>query len=219
MPPVSIEPHYALIKSSLMSDRLFLNLWFPSFDTAEMIPRSASVARQFPFSRVRPGVSFMAVHPISFSEPMIFQQTFDVGADIDRVFHIAQEFVHSDYASELQMFWDMWVPEEEGDLDATWRLAPTPVTMTIHGTEFEEHLYQEAGHIQFELGIDSLFLYEEVDLDDSGSARIKANVQTLVDFTQSIEKNCGISGRVLWSESDDESNLAQKLIARLQRVQ
>jgi hypothetical protein len=47
--------------------------------------------------------------------------------------------------------------------------------------------------------------------------RIKANVQKLVNFTTTVEKNCGISGRVLWSESED--NLAQKLIERLQKVQ
>jgi hypothetical protein len=45
---------------------------------------------------------------------------------------------------------------------------------------------------------------------------VKANVQKLIDFTQHVEKNCGISGRVLWSESDE--NLAQKLIAKLQRI-
>ena len=37
------------------------------------------------------------------------------------------------------------------------------------------------------------------------------------EFTDTVEKNCGISGRVLWSES--EENLAQKLVARLQRIQ
>jgi len=31
-----------------------------------------------------------------------------------------------------------------------------------------------------------------------------------------VEKNCGVTGRVLWSES--EENLAQKLIARLQQT-
>ena len=36
-------------------------------------------------------------------------------------------------------------------------------------------------------------------------------------FTIAVEKNCGITGRVLWSES--EENLAQKLISRLQKVQ
>ena len=117
------------------------------------------------------------------------------------------------------MFWDMWTTENVEDLETTWRLQPQRVVLTVHGTDFDDHLYQEAGHIQFELGLDSLFLYEDVELDEDGQARIKANVQKLVDFTQELEKNCGISGRVLWSESDEETNLAQKLIARLQRVQ
>ena len=39
----------------------------------------------------------------------------------------------------------------------------------------------------------------------------------LVEFTAKVEKNSGATGRLLWSES--EENLAQKLITRLQRSQ
>ncbi len=46
---------------------------------------------------------------------------------------------------------------------------------------------------------------------------MRANIQKLVEFTIKVEKNSGATGRVLWSESED--NLAQKLIQRLQRVQ
>jgi hypothetical protein len=46
---------------------------------------------------------------------------------------------------------------------------------------------------------------------------VRANVQKLVEFTGAAEKNSGASARLLWSES--EENLAQKLIARLQKVQ
>jgi hypothetical protein len=45
---------------------------------------------------------------------------------------------------------------------------------------------------------------------------VRNNVQKLVDFTTSIEKNSGAKTRLLWSES--EENLAQKLVNRLQRV-
>jgi hypothetical protein len=41
-------------------------------------------------------------------------------------------------------------------------------------------------------------------------------VLKLVEFTQRVEKNAGVRGRLLWSES--EETLAQKLIARLQKV-
>jgi hypothetical protein len=38
----------------------------------------------------------------------------------------------------------------------------------------------------------------------------------LLAFTLSVEKNCGISSRLLWTESGEP--LVQKLIDRLQRV-
>jgi hypothetical protein len=54
-------------------------------------------------------------------------------------------------------------------------------------------------------------------LDAEAEERIRANVHTLVDFTNKVEKNAHANGRLLWSDSED--NLAQKLIARLQKVQ
>jgi hypothetical protein len=60
-------------------------------------------------------------------------------------------------------------------------------------------------------------LYEDIELTPVEEARVRVNVHKLVQFTTAVEKNCGITGRVLWSES--EENLADKLIARLQKVQ
>ncbi len=45
---------------------------------------------------------------------------------------------------------------------------------------------------------------------------IRRNVELLLAFTLSVEKNCGISSRLLWTESGEP--LAEKLIARLQRL-
>jgi hypothetical protein len=59
-------------------------------------------------------------------------------------------------------------------------------------------------------------LLEEIDLDQVDAEYIKRNVQKLVEVTNLIQENCGISSRLLWSDSGE--NLAQKLIARLQRV-
>jgi hypothetical protein len=41
-------------------------------------------------------------------------------------------------------------------------------------------------------------------------------VEKLLAFTLSVEKHCGISSRLLWTESGEP--LAEKLIARLQRL-
>jgi hypothetical protein len=200
-----------------MSDRLYLSVWFPSFTEQEMLPRLLSVIKQFPFSEQRPGIGYITVHSIGWDEPTVFQQGFDDRANPESVMALAAEFLHQDNAYELEAMWDLWVPVQQGDLDPTWELKPQQVRFFAFGTEFENSAYQQNGHVQADFGLDTPFLYEEVDWSEPVERRVKSNVQKLVNFTTAVEKNCGISGRVLWSESED--NLAQKLIDRLQKVQ
>jgi len=196
-----------------MADSLYLSLWFPSFTAPEMMPRALSVMRQFPFSSVRPGIGYVGVHPLSWEESPIFAQTFDFRADPERVTQLAAEFLHDDYAYEFEALWDLWTPQPESD---DWRLSPQAVRFVVHGLGFDDGTYQQQGHIMVDLGLDLPFLQEELELTDETADKIRVNVQKLVGFTNAVEKNCGITGRVLWSES--EENLAQKLIARLQKV-
>jgi hypothetical protein len=197
-----------------MADEFFLSLWFPSFSEAEMMPRTLSVLRQFPFSAHHPGISYLAVQPVSWSQPTILERRFRPGLEPDQAIAIAGEFLHSDYAYVFEAYWDLWIPLGEDE-----ELAPSPVQVKLiaHGLDFEEQSYQQAGHLEVDFGLDTPFLYEEQELTTVTESRFRANVQKLVNFTSAVEKNCGISGRVLWSESDE--NLAQKLIERLQRVQ
>ena len=200
-----------------MADQLYLSIWFPGFSAQEMLPRLLSVLKQFPFSAQHGGIGYLAVHSISWDEPTVFQQTFDYRVDPEKVLELAAEFLNEDNAYELEAMWDLWVPVQEGELDVTWQIQPQKVTFFAFGQQFEDSTYQEDGHIQVDFGLDTPFLYEEEDLTEGVEQRIKSNVQKLVSFTGGVEKNCGISGRVLWSESED--NLAQKLIERLQKVQ
>jgi hypothetical protein len=78
-------------------------------------------------------------------------------------------------------------------------------------------VYEQEGHIQVDLGLDSPFLQEDVPMNIEAAARVRANVQKLVEFTSKVEKKAGANARLLWSESDQ--NFAQRLIARLQKVQ
>lgn len=182
-----------------------------------MLPRLLSVLKQFPFSAERAGVGYLAVRSVSWEEPIVFEQTFDDRATPEQALALAAEFLHEDNAYEIDVLWDLWVPEKEGDLDETWVLRPQTVKFIAFGTEFDDAAFQQNGHIQVDFGLDAPFLFEEADFTPSLEQRIKANVQKLVGFTSAVEQNCGISGRVLWSESED--NLAQKLIERLQKVQ
>ena len=202
-----------------MADRLYLSIWFPSFRETEMVPRLLSVLKQFPFSSQKSGIGHLSVYGISWTEPLLFEQTFDYRIDPERALALALagEFLHEDNAYELEALWDLWTPIEEGDLDTTWEMKPQLVKFTAFGTRFEDATYQQNGHIQVDFGLDTPFLYEDVEFTEAVEKRVKANVQKLINFTTAVETNCGISGRVLWSESED--NLAQKLIERLQKVQ
>ena len=67
-----------------------------------------------------------------------------------------------------------------------------------------------------DFGLDTPWVQDENDLDEDGRKRLQQNVEKLLAFTLSVEKHCGISSRLLWTESGEP--LAEKLIARLQRV-
>ena len=79
--------------------------------------------------------------------------------------------------------------------------------------------YEQNGHILVDFGLDTPWVPEADDdepLDEEAQAHIQQNIEKLLAFTLLVEKNCGISGRLLWTESGEP--LAEKLIARLQRV-
>jgi hypothetical protein len=198
-----------------MADSLNLSLWFPSFTEREMMPRTLGVMRHFPFSTMRPGIGSVAVYPLTWEETPIYEQSFDYRIDPERAMALAGEFLHDDYAYQFEALWDLWVPKEDEEDEDEWEIRPQPVNFLVHGLKFDEGDYQRSGHIQVDFGLDTPFLHEEMEFTDATEEKVKQNVQRLVGFTTAVEKNCGLSGRVLWSES--EENLAQKLIARLQK--
>jgi hypothetical protein len=196
-----------------MADSLYLSLWFPSFDESEILPRAVSVLRQIPFSAARDGVTYAAIQPVSWSEPTILERRFRPGVSPEEAAATVAELLHDDYAYVFEAYWDLWTPPEGAE---KWVLEPALVRVTAHGTEFEEHAAEETGHIQIDFGLDTSFLHEEVAFTAEAERNVRSNVHKLVELTARMEKNVGATGRLLWSES--EENLAQKLIARLQRV-
>src|SRR5258708_8514679 len=110
-----------------MADRLYLSVWFPTFPETEMMPRLLSVLRQFPFAARRPGVGYLGVHSVSFSEPMLFQHGFDYSTDPERALALAADFIHSDNAYELELMLDLCVPLNHSPLDHTSQFLPPHV--------------------------------------------------------------------------------------------
>ncbi|HEY7352017.1 MAG TPA: hypothetical protein VH596_04540 [Terriglobales bacterium] len=196
-----------------MPDTLYLNLWFGDSEVVETLAHAVSVMRQFPFSTYLPGITNVAVHPLSWNEPTILEQRFRPGISAEDAATLAAGLPHEDYAYVFEANWDLWALSPQD----TWSLQPSVVRFIARGTEFEEDEYETQGNVQVDFGLDTPFLHEELQLSPELEARVRTNVQKLVDFTTAVEKNSGSKTRLLWSES--ETNLAQKLLSRLQRVQ
>ena len=207
------QPYGEAVAVCEMPDPLYLSIWFSDFEADDMLPHALAVMRQFPFSAQQPGITYLALHPVSWNEPTILEQRFRPGVPPEQAVLIASDLLHEDYAYMFEAYWDLWILAENGE----WALQPSQVKFLVHGTEFDDGVYEQEGHIQVDLGMDTPFLQEDVPMTIEAAARVRANVQRLVEFTSKVEKNAGANARLLWSESDQ--NFAQKLIARLQKVQ
>lgn len=197
-----------------MPDPLYLSLWFPDFSGPAMLPHAMAVLAQFPFSTQRPGITYFAVQPVSWNEPTVLERRFSPGIAPEEAITLAADLVHDDYAYIFDAYWDLWSPEGSG---GQWHRTPSLVKFILQGEEFDEGAQRETGHAQVDFGLDSPFLQENVELTDDAQIKVRDNVSKLVEFIMKAEKNTRATGRRLWSES--EENLAQKLIARLQKVQ
>jgi hypothetical protein len=199
-----------------VADRLYLSLWFPNFRLAALAPALVAVIRQFGVSRVHAA----SAYPISWNEPPFYQRVYEedevAESAPERAVAEALEVLHDDFAYEFELKWDLWVPETVGGLDPIWRQEPVVVRVVGFAPQFDEQAFEQNGQVRVDFGLDTPFLLEDIELDETGAEHVKRNVQKLVDVTNSIQEKCGISSRLLWSESGE--NLAQKLISRLQRV-
>jgi hypothetical protein len=198
-----------------MADRLYLSLWFPNFRLPALAPALVSVLKQFT-GRVHAA----AAYPISWNETPFYQRIYEEDevqeSTPERAVAEVTQILHDDFAYEFELKWDLWVAETVGGLDPTWKLEPVIVRVVGFGPHFDEGAYEQNGQVRVDLGLDTPFLLEEIELDQLGAEYVKRNIQKLVEVTNAIQENCGISSRLLWSESGE--NLAHKLIARLQRV-
>ncbi len=196
-----------------MPDPLYLSLWFSDFSGPAMLPHILAVLQQFPFSEQRPGITYVAVQPVSWNEASVLERRFSPGITPEEAMVVAADLIHDDYAYTFDAYWDLWTPDKSGQ----WRLIPSQVKFIAQGEEFEDRTQEETGHIQIDFGLDSLFVQENVELTDETQAKIRDNVLKLIEFTKKLEMKTRATSRRLWSESDE--SLPQKLIARLQRVQ
>jgi hypothetical protein len=196
-----------------MPDPLYLSLWFSDFNGPAILPHILAVLQHFPYSEQRPGITYVSVQPVSWTEASVLERRFSPGIAPEEAAVIAADLIHDDYAYVFDAYWDLWVPDGAGH----WQLTPSRVKFLAQGEEFEDGAERETGQIQVEFGLDSLFVQENVELTEETQAKIRENVTRLIEFSKQLERSTRATSRRLWSES--EENLPEKLIARLQRVQ
>ena len=210
-----------------MADQLYLSLWFPDFRFEALPEKLVAVLRQFAVISKQPRVAAASTYPIGFSESPTYQRIYvnDDRAEasstslIENAVAEATEHLHEDMACEFEMQWKLWLPDltdGEDGLDIAWK----PQTATVHifgfGPEFDEASFEQNGQIRIDFGLDTPWVLEDADLDALAAKHIHQNVEMLLAFTLSVEKHCGISSRLLWTESGEP--LAEKLVASLQRL-
>ncbi len=227
-----------------MADQLYLSLWFPNFRFESLPATLVSVMRQFALISGDKRVAAASVYPISFTEAPTYQRIYvnddraedTSGSIIENAVAEATEQLHDDMAYEFEMRWKLWSPVESDSkpsepsidiypqfesirLDTLWKLQPATIKILGFGPQFDDASFDQNGHIRIDFGLDTPWLAETLEdeaLDADATKHIQQNVEMLLAFTLSVEKNCGISSRLLWTESGEP--LAQKLIERLQRV-
>jgi hypothetical protein len=215
-----------------MADQLYLSLWFPNFRLASLPAALGCVLNQFariasddkpssPLTRV----AAASVFPIDWTESPTWQRIFvnDPRSEeihdsvIEAAVAEATAQLHDDSAYEFEMRWQLWMPKATAETpEGVWTLQPSRVRITGFGPDFDSGAYDQNGHIRVDFGLDTPWVLEDEELDQSAAARIQQNVEKLLAFTLLVEKHCGISSRLLWTESGEP--LAEKLIARLQRL-
>ncbi len=210
-----------------MADQLYLSLWFPNFRFEALPAALVLVLRQFALISKEKRVAAASVYPIGFTESPTYQRIYvndDRSEDtsdsiIENAVAEATEQLHEDMAYEFEMRWKLWAPEladgEEG-LETIWVLKPATVRIFGFGPEFDDASFEQNGHIRVDFGLDTPWILEDEELDGQATKYIQQNIEMLLAFTLSVEKHCGISSRLLWTESGEP--LAEKLIARLQRL-
>jgi hypothetical protein len=193
-----------------MPDLVYLSLWLRAFTEEAMLPCWARVLEEFPRSSLAPGIRSLTVYPFEWGETPVLEESFREGADVEHVLALAAEFLHEDYAYEAQLHWDVWVPGSSGALDQ-WERVPQIVSVACVGPRFESDAPEDRGDLQFNFGLDSIFLpegefesYEEEIRSGVAGSCYRENVAQFLQYIYRLQEKLPIERKLLWSGSGED---------------
>ena len=143
------------------------------------------------------------------------EQSFREGAAPEQAVALAGEFLHEDCAYEAQLHWEIWMPKTT-HVEGGWERVQRVVSIMCLGPAFEEGESEVSGHLQINFGLDSALLPpEEWELagvtpaEQVAAARMRENMDQLLDYERRLEEKLPVARRLLWCESGED--LAEKI--------
>lgn len=198
-----------------MSDRVFLSLWFSSFNDQTMLAYWKKALDEFPVSLLLPGIRSLGIHPIDWAEAPVLDESFPEGATSDHVLSLASEFLHDDYAYEAGIHWDIWGAKAGDSLDQ-WERVSQMVRVACLGPAFDTDAKEDKGHLQIDFGMDSFFLppadqgtQDQEAHDGVARSCFRDNIQQFLTYLRKLDAALPIERKLLWSGSGE--NLAEQI--------
>ena len=163
-----------------------------------MLRHWEKLLRVFPFSRLSKSGSTLRVNALSFTEPALYEQSYNDPINLDVILAAAKEYMGSDCAAQLEAKWDLW------QFSGEWKLTPTRVNLLCFASEFED---RAGDHLRVEFGTDSIFMPDPELPNNLFMAQ--SNLKSLLQFVHEADQALSVEQRRLWTESGE--NFAERL--------
>ena len=199
-----------------MADMVSLSLWLSNYNESAMLEFWKRVIEAFPASASSPGIGALTIYPLNWGESPVLERSFGEGLDASEVVEFAAEFLHEDYAYEVQMNWDLWFPKGAPS-SGNWIQTPTALSIACLGPEFDREGSDNRSDLQVNFGLDTPFLpFEEDSMPpyhpawEIADLRTRENLQKLIGFVHRLDGTLPVKKRLLSCESGE--NLAEKIL-------
>lgn len=188
-----------------MADQLYLSYWLRGFTEFNMLRFTNVILREFPFSRLAPGL-VLRVLALAQTEPALLEQDFPDPVDEEALLAAGRHFRAPDVAYQIDGRWDIWQ-----NLDGDWKLAPARLSVFAFGPRFERERDEQ---LRIDFGPDFHFLPQPQD--PTSPRFIQSNIRSLLSVVHSLDNALAAERRQLWSESGE--NFAERLQQSLQEM-